>query len=179
MRKFMLPATALLMGCGCAEAADNGFYLGGSLGQSSIQLMEQALKFDGTDTAYKLIAGLRPLDWLGVEANYVDFGSPDDVIGGVHNKSDSKGFAAYAVGFLPVGPVDIFAKAGLVNWDASLSAPALPALSMNESGTDFSYGVGVQFRLLSLSFRGEYEVFKIEELDDVGLVSIGVTWTFL
>ena len=66
-----------------------------------------------------------------------------------------------------------------MNWDASLSAPALPALSMNESGTDLSYGVGVQFRLLSLSIRGEYEVFKIKELDDVNLFSIGLTWTFL
>jgi hypothetical protein len=50
---------------------------------------------------------------------------------------------------------------------------------MNESGTDLSYGVGVQFRLLSLSIRGEYEVFKIKELDDVNLFSIGLTWTFL
>ena len=179
MRKFMLPAALLALGCGSAQAADNGFYLGGSVGQSSIQLTEQAVKFDGTDTAYKFIAGLRPLDWLGVEVNYVDFGSPDDSIGGINIKSDGTGISAYAVGFLPVGPVDVYAKAGLVNWDASLSAPALPALSMSESGTDLSYGVGVQFRLLSLSIRGEYEVFKIEELDDVNLFSIGLTWTFL
>ena len=66
-----------------------------------------------------------------------------------------------------------------MNWDASLSAPALPGLSMDESGTDFAYGVGVQFRLLSLSIRGEYEIFKIEDLDDVNLFSIGLTWTFL
>jgi len=179
MRKFMLPIALLTLGCASANAADNGFYLGWSLGQSSIQLTEQALKFDGTDTAYKLIAGLRPLDWLGVEANYVDFGSPDDTVGGVNIKSDGSGFSAYAVGFLPVGPVDLLAKAGLVNWDASLSAPALPGASLDESGTDLSYGVGVQFRFLSLSLRGEYEVFRIEELDDVKLFSIGLTWTFL
>lgn len=179
MRKFMLPAAILALGCGSAQAADNGFYLGGSLGQSSIQLNEPTLEFDGTDTAYKLIAGLRPLDWLGVEVNYVDFGSPDDSVAGVNIKSDATGISAFAVGFLPVGPVDVFAKAGLVNWDASLSAPALPGLSIDESGTDFAYGVGVQFRLLSLSIRGEYEVFKIEDLDDVNLLSIGLTWTFL
>ena len=179
MRKFMVPAAFLILGFGSAQAADNGFYLGASLGQSSIQLTEQALKFDGTDTAYKIIAGLRPVDWLGVEASYVDFGSPDDSVGGINIKSDGTGISAYAVGFVPVGPVDVFAKAGLVNWDASLSAPALPALSMSESGTDFAYGVGVQFRLLSLSIRGEYEVFRIEELDDVKLFSIGLTWTFL
>ncbi len=179
MRKFMLPAVLMGLGCGSVQAADNGFYLGGSLGQSSIQWTEQAVKFDGAGTAYKIIAGLRPLDWLGVEVNYVDFGSTDDSVGAINIKSEGKGISAYAVGFLPVGPVDVFAKAGLVNWDASLSAPALPALSMNESGTDLSYGVGVQFRLLSLSIRGEYEVFKIKELDDVNLFSIGLTWTFL
>jgi hypothetical protein len=178
MRKFMLPVL-LLAGCGSVQAADNGFYLGGSLGQSSIQLTEQALKFDGTDTAWKLIAGLRPLDWLGVEANYVDFGSPDDSVGGNRIKSEGTGISAFAVGFLPVGPVDVMAKAGLVKWDASLSAPALPGVSLDDSGTDLAYGAGVQFRLLSLSIRGEYEVFKIEELDDVKLFSIGLTWTFL
>ena len=76
MRKFMLPAVLMGLGCGSVQAADNGFYLGGSLGQSSIQWTEQAVKFDGAGTAYKIIAGLRPLDWLGVEVNYVDLAAP-------------------------------------------------------------------------------------------------------
>jgi opacity protein-like surface antigen len=179
MRKFMLPAVLLALGCGSVHAADNGFYLGGSIGQSNIQISEQALEFDGTDTAYKLIAGFRPLDWLGVEVSYVDFGSPDDTVGNVNVESDSSGISAFAVGFLPLGPVDLFVKAGMVNWDATVSAPSLSGLSVDDDGTDFAYGAGVQFRVWSLSVRGEYELFDVDSLDDLNLLSIGVTWTFL
>ena len=50
------------------HAADNGVYAGGSLGQARMDLsgdLDRVL--DGEDTAFKLIVGLRPLDWLGVE----------------------------------------------------------------------------------------------------------------
>lgn len=179
MRKLLLTALALPLTWGSAQAADNGFYLGGSLGRSNIQVEEAALEFDGDDTAWKIIAGFRPLDWLGVEVNYVDFGNPDDSIGPVNIEAESTGISAFALGFVAVGPVDLFIKGGLVNWDATVSSPALPALSSDDDGTDFAYGAGVQFRVWSLSVRGEYEVFDIEDLDDVNLLSVGVTWTFL
>jgi opacity protein-like surface antigen len=179
MRKITIPTLLLTLCGGSAIAADNGFYLGASLGQSNVQLEEQSLKFDGTDTAYKIIAGFRPLDWLGVEMNYVDFGNPDDSIGNATIKSDGNGVSAFAIGFLAVGPVDLFVKGGLINWDATIKSPSLPALSVDDSGTDFAYGAGVQFRFLSLSVRGEYEVFDIGSLDDANLLSVGVTWTFL
>ena len=179
MRTITLPAALLTLACGSVQAADNGFYLGGSLGQSNIQLEEQSLEFDGTDTAFKIIAGFRPLDWLGAEVNYVDFGSPDDSIGNATIKSDSNGFSLSVLGFLPIGPVDAFVKAGFISWNTTIDSPSLPALSVDEDGNDFSYGAGVQFRLGSLSIRGEYEVFDISELDDANLLSVGVTWTFL
>lgn len=179
MRKFTLASALMIVGCGCAHAADNGFYLGGSVGRSNIQLEEQSLRFDGDDTAWKIIAGFRPLDWLGVEVNYVDFGKPDDSIGPARLEAESTGISAFALGFLAVGPVDLFIKGGLVNWDATIRSPALPALSVDDDGTDFAYGAGVQFRVWSLSVRGEYEVFDIDNVDDANLFSVGVTWTFL
>jgi hypothetical protein len=39
--------------------------------------------------------------------------------------------------------------------------------------------VGVQFRLLSLAVRAEYEMFDIDDLEDANFLSIGVTYTFL
>lgn len=179
MRKFTLASVLMISSCASVHAADNGFYLGGSVGRSNIQLEEQSSKFDGNDTAWKIIAGLRPLDWLGVEVNYVDFGKPDDSIGAARLEADSTGISAFALGFLAVGPVDLFVKGGLVNWDATIRSPSLPALSVDADGTDLAYGVGVQFRVWSLSVRGEYEVFDIDDLDDANLFSVGVMWTFL
>jgi hypothetical protein len=165
-----------------ALSADNGIYLGASVGQSSVQYDDniggQNLNFDASATGFKAIAGWRFLDWVAVEANYVDLGSGDDNVLGERIESDVNGVSLSAVGFVPIGPVDLFARVGAVNWNADLAAPNL-GVSSSEDGTDLTYGVGAQFRVWSLSIRGEYEVFDISDADTVDMFSIGVTWTFL
>jgi hypothetical protein len=156
-----------------ASAADNGFYLGGSIGRSNVKIDENLARIDEDDTAYKIIAGFRPLDFLGVEASYVNFGKPEKGA----QKADSDGVSAFVVGFLPVGPVDVYAKGGLINADTSVVTAGSKVF--NEKGTEFAYGVGAQFRLLSLSVRAEYERFNVSKVDDLNMVSIGVTYTFL
>jgi len=184
MGKGMIAAAALLcLGSTSAFAADNGIYLGAGVGQSKVQAGDSVpevgkLEFDADATAYKLILGWRPLDWLAAEANYVDLGSGDDSVLGEKIESDINGFTISALGFLPVGPVDLFARVGLIDWDAKLSAPRLD-LKSSDNGTDLAYGVGVQFRLLSLSLRAEYERFEIADTDKVDMLSLGVTYTFL
>jgi opacity protein-like surface antigen len=161
-----------------AQSADNGIYLGASVGQSSVEFDDniggQNLNFDASATGFKAIAGWRFIDWLAVEANYVDLGSGDD--NGI--ETDANGVSLSAVGFVPVGPVDLFARVGAVNWNADFDAPNL-GVSESDDGTDLTYGVGAQFRVWSLSIRGEYEVFDISDADTVDMFSIGVTWTFL
>ena len=65
-----------------ALSADNGIYLGASVGQSSVQYDDniggENFNFDASATGFKAIAGWRFIDWLAVEANYVDLGSGDD-----------------------------------------------------------------------------------------------------
>ena len=163
-----------------AFAADNGIYLGGSVGQSGVDFDEsfegENFSFDANSTAFKVIAGWRFLDWLAVEGNYVDLGSGDDTVAGTRIESDIDGLSISAVGFLPVGPVDLFARVGAINWDAEVSALGE---SFSDDGTDLTYGVGAQFRVWSLSIRAEYEQFDIDAADTVDLISLGVTWTFL
>jgi hypothetical protein len=185
MRKtfFAAGAAATLALCGVnAQAADNGIYIGASVGQSSTEY-EQSFEgedfdFDASATGYKAIAGWRFLDWLAVEANYVDLGSGDDNVLGAKIKSDVSGVSLAAVGFVPLGPVDLFARVGAINWDADLEAPGL-GISGSDDGTDLAYGLGAQFRVWSLSLRAEYERFDISDAENVDLVSVGVTWTFL
>ena len=185
MRKF-IAAAALAASCSLlslpALSADNGIYLGASIGQSSVQYDDniggQSLNFDASATGFKAIAGWRFIDWLAVEANYVDLGSGDDRVLGEKIESDVNGVSLSAVGFVPVGPVDLFARVGAVNWNADLDAPNL-GVSTSDDGTDLTYGIGAQFRVWSLSIRGEYEIFDISDADTVDMFSIGVTWTFL
>ena len=180
MRKAILFAAALLtLPVLPAVAADNGFYLGGSVGQVNVKVDDvfggslANDDFDSDDTAFKLIAGIRPLDWLGVEAAYVNFGEPEDTVGGFNLTAEGDGISAFAVGFLPTGPVDLFAKAGLIAWDSKVTGA-----SFDDDGSDLAYGVGAQFRVLGLSIRAEYEKFDISDVD-LDMISIGVTYTFL
>lgn len=171
----VLTAIALLGSSTASLAADNGIYFGGSIGQAQIKVDDiagiSAADFDADDTGFKLIAGIRPLDWFGVEANYVNFGEPEDTVLGQRLKADGDGISAFAVGFLAVGPVDLFAKGGLISWDSDITN--------GDRGTDLAYGIGAQFRVWSISIRAEYEIFDAEDIDDLNMLSIGATWTFL
>jgi hypothetical protein len=180
MRKAILFAAALLaLPVLPAAAADNGFYLGLGVGQANLKiddLTDNVIAnddFDGDDLSYKFIAGIRPLDWFGVEASYVNFGKPEDTVAGQKLKAEGDGISAFAVGFLATGPVDLFAKVGLISWDSKIGSGAF-----DDDGSDLAYGVGAQFRLLSLSVRAEYEKFDISDVD-LDMISVGVTYTFL
>ncbi len=172
-----LTIPALALGFGASSmAADNGIYLGASVGQSNMEIDNlsnvSAADFKGDDVAYKLIAGIRPLDWLAVEASYVNFGEPKDTVLGNRLKADGDGISAFAVGFLAAGPVDLFAKVGLLTWDSKIAG-------LKQDGTDLAYGVGAQLRLLGLSVRAEYEVFDLDDVDKLNMLSLGLTYTFL
>lgn len=171
--KLMLTMTALALSAS-ASAADNGFYLGGSVGQANVEIDRNLARVDDDDTGFKLIAGLRPLDWLGVEASYVDFGKVEEN----NQRAESDGFTAFVVGFLPLGPVDVFAKGGLINSDTSVVRTSGGKV-FEQDGTELAYGVGAQFRFLSLGVRAEYERFDVDNVDDLNMFSIGVTYTFL
>lgn len=179
MRKAIVLAAALFaLPVLPAVAADNGFYLGASVGQANLKIDDLTNDvfpdddFSGDDLAFKLIAGMRPLDWLGVEAAYVNFGEPEDTVVGTKLKADGDGISAFAVGFLATGPVDLFAKVGLISWDSKISG------SFDDDGTDLAYGAGAQFRVLGLSIRAEYEKFDISDVD-LDMISVGLTYTFL
>jgi hypothetical protein len=174
MRKTSLWAVALLACSATAGAADNGIYLGASLARSMVDIDQGLLEVDDDDDGFKIIAGVRPLDWLAIEANYIDFGTARD--GAVSAENDA--FSAYAVGFFTLGPVDLFGKLGLVKSDASVRVRGLGEV-FDEDGTDPTYGFGVQFRVLSISLRAEYEIYDVDNVDDLNLFSIGFTYTFL
>jgi Outer membrane protein beta-barrel domain len=189
MRKHLIAAATLAasLGSTSALAVDNGIYVGASVGESGVEAdLNPSLPnadFDDGDTAYKLNVGWRILDWVAIEANYVDLGSPKDTLQDNAGEDadvefEADGFNFSGLLFLPVGPVDLFARAGFISWDASLSQEGFGEIS-SDDGMDFSYGAGAQFRVWSLTLRAEYERFDIAGADTVDMVSLGIMWTFL
>ena len=154
-----------------AGAAEDGFYVGGSLGQSDSGLRTGSANYSDTDMGYKLIAGFRAIKLLAVEVNYLDLGSTSS--GGAH--ANTKALDVSALGFLPIPVVDIYGRVGVVSWKTDAS---VPSFSISHNGADLSYGVGVQMHLGAVAARLEYEGFDIQQASTPTLLTIGVTYTF-
>lgn len=160
-----------------------GGYIGGSIGQSYIELDTSSLtvpqSFDENDFAFKGFVGYEfdlTSITLGVEAQYVNFGAPSGDVLGSQIEVDADGFGAFGTAGLDLGPLGIYAKYGMISWDASFSVDGFDAGS--DDGTDPAYGVGVKFGLASLEVRGEYEIFDVDSSDDVSMLSVGLVWRF-
>lgn len=157
---------------------DSGFYIGGSIGQTSLDVEE--FNFDDTDNGYKLFAGynfgLVPMFDIAVEGSYVDFGEVSEtavpLVGDVN--ASLTGYDLFGVAAYNIGPVGIFGKVGYVWWDGEISTDLG---NFDDSSNDMAYGIGLRFQIRSIAVRAEYEIFDIEGVD-VDLISVGVSYTF-
>jgi hypothetical protein len=173
---FILLATA-------ESRADSGFYIGGSVGQAGIELDDsdpvQPIDFDEDDFAWKGFAGYNfdlAVVELGLEIGYVNLGNPSADVLGSSVEIETDGLDAFGVIGVALGPIGVFGKYGVISWDAEGTIDGLPAF--DEDGSDPAYGLGAKFGLGSLDIRIEYEVFDIEDADDVSMISAGLVWTF-
>ena len=95
------------------------------------------------------------------------------------SRPTSRDYDGFVVGYLPLGIADIFAKAGVIAWDASISAQIDGVTErQSEDGTDPAYGIGIQFRIKSFAIRAEFEYFDIEGAKSVYMYSLGGSFTF-
>jgi OOP family OmpA-OmpF porin len=156
-----------------ASAADNGFYLGAGLTQTKFDADDLNDDFKLDDNSFKLIAGFRPLDWLAVEANYIDLGSESG--GGA--SIDSNAITASVLLLKEFQVIDLYARAGIARWNVDTK---IGSLGDSDDGNEFTYGVGVGAHFGSVGVRAEYERFKLGDFDtNVNTLSLSVTYTFL
>ena len=149
--------------------ADSGFYIGGGVGDASVDV--KAEDFDESDTAYKIFGGYNfgviPLIDLAIEASYVDLGNPSSSLGNIEITAVN----AFGLAGLSFGPFGVFAKAGMIDWDVDVSD------GTSDSGSDPAYGVGARFALGSFAVRAEYELYDVD-LADVEMLSVSAVFTF-
>jgi opacity protein-like surface antigen len=183
MRKVWL-ATSLVLFAGAAQADDEllGLYAGAGITRAKVEDVFHT-DFNLSNTSWKIYAGLRPTGFpFGVDVDYMDLGSADSLTFQGPAHADTKAFAAYAVGYLPipVPDIDVYGKAGLSRWSFNGNLPQRSLTSISENGTDFAWGVGGQVHFLGrFAARIEYEHFNIREADNVQLYSLGVSYTIL
>jgi outer membrane immunogenic protein len=177
----VLAASAMML-MSTESKADSGVYLGGSIGQAGVKVEDIAVAaatFDENDFAWKAFGGFNfdlPVINLAVEAGYVNLGGPSGDVLGETLQIKTDGFDAFGVIGIDIGPLGVFAKYGLISWDAEFTVDGLSEGA--EDGSDPAYGIGATFGIGSIDVRAEYEVFDIADSDDVSLVSVGIVWTF-
>lgn len=194
MAIFALAASALATGSAIAE---QGFYLGGSVGISRTKIDKGSFdselsalgiggissSTDETDTAFRLRAGYQFNDYIAIEGGYanlgtfkynVDFRTP--IAGNAYEKIKVDGFDISAVGTLPVGQgFSLLGKVGAFFSRTKANATATTALAnasddAKATETNLLTGLGIQYAInRNLTVRAEWErFFKVGNNDSTG-----------
>ncbi len=175
---FLAPALLI----GSVSAAEPGFYLGASGGQSFIddEFGDADYKIDDDETGWKAYVGYQFLPWLGVEAGYVDFGSysSERLLGFGDAELDLSAWEGFLVGTLPIGPVDLFAKVGAADIQAELDTQNFGTDSENDTQLAYGLGAAYNFGKGHWGLRVEAEGYDDNEVDDFYFLSAGITYRF-
>jgi Outer membrane protein beta-barrel domain len=178
MRRLIL-ITVLTVGTTAARADNGFFYVGAGVVRNSLTgITDLGGLPDLKNTSWKAFGGVRPLNWLAAEADYIDLGSGSGTattnFGEVSSHTDGKAFAAFAVGFLPIPlpVIDVYGKAGLARWKLNGNVGSLGSLSTN--GTEFAWGIGVQAHISMIGARLEYENFNVPNTSGASVASLSV-----
>ena len=162
------------------SAADTGFYLGASVGQSMADCGNLP-SCDDKDTAYRVFGGYQFNRNLAVEGGY----SPLGEISGGNLKLETNAWDLVGVGIWPLNQqFSIYGKLGFYNAEMKVSGP----VSGKKTTTDLTYGVGGQFNFSrNLGLRLEWQRYGGVEAPQVGGLSgdsdidtlnLGVLWKF-
>jgi hypothetical protein len=187
---FMLRAAAgaALLMIASAALADNreGLYVGVGLGDFSTDvdnvsnvgdLADANIDFDDDGNASKVFAGWRFNRFFAAQLDYVDFGEANAAIDALNLSAEATGFTPSLVGTLPVGPLELFARAGMIFYDVKVRNNG--SAFIDDSGNDPVYGAGLGITVLQrLSLRAEYEKIEISDLADADAVWLTAAWRF-
>ena len=158
--------------------ADERLSLGASIGYVNIENDDPGFEFDANDTGYKFFANYTFSNSLAIEGGYIDFGSPEDIVGGLPGEIDASGWNLYGVGNLPLsGDVNLFAKAGFVAWEADSIIDGF--LVDTDDGTDLALGFGANWNTSeSFGIRAAVDWYDIDEADSIWMASVGFELRF-
>lgn len=163
MKKTLL-TLALATFAGSA-LADSLFYGGASVGQSDLG--------GKTSTSTNIHVGTGILPFVGIEAGYTDHGS-FDIASGIEKDVTSTYLAVRPS--VDVGPLHVYARGGLHQWDSTTTGQA------DQDGTDLMYGIGANmsgFGPMPITFGVGYEVYAIDGGDDIEQFNLNLSFNVL
>lgn len=160
--------------------ADSGLFIGGSIGNSTLDEDIDGAVFDDNATAFRLVTGYQFSDMFGLEIGYQDFGELDETVDGpipVEASISADGWTAGATLDLPLGDrFSLFGRAGYFFWDADV---VVDGLSLDIPGDENPYfGAGARVNVTdSFSLIGDWSRFELDDVD-TDVISIGFQYRF-
>ena len=161
--------------------ADSGFYIGAAAGGATQDIaLGGAPEIEEDDTAFKVFGGYKfdmSVVDLGVELGYVDFGEAEVNTNAGELVFASTGISIWGVAGFELGPVDLFAKLGVIAWDVETTTFTG---RVSDDGTDFGVGLGAGFDIGKVQIRGEYELYDASDaaVSMLSMLSLGDSYTF-
>lgn len=175
-------ALALMAGPALADS-ERGLYFGVGLGDYSTQidnpddLDDVDIDFDEDEDAKKLFGGFRFNPYIAVQLDWFDFGDSTLATDALSLSVETDALGPNIVGTLPLGPVELFAKGGMLFYDVQINQNG--GELFDDSGNDPFYGIGVGFTVLGkLALRVEYEKIDIDVFDDADAAWVTAAWRF-
>lgn len=188
-----------------ANAEEKGFYLGGSLGHSSIDTVSEGdvnaafasvgvtttSDVDDSDLGWKIFGGYNLNQYFGIELAYVDLGEAEinatstaPVAGTASISAEADGFTFAGVARYPINErFDVFGKLGGFVWDVegggslTVGGGTITATA-EDDGTSILFGLGAEYEMgNNIGVRAEWERYEVSS-DDVDLFSVGLEYDF-
>ena len=178
--KKLLIVTFLFMIFATSNGFAQGLYFGAGIGNTFFSsevedALDQAKSISENSTAWKLFAGYPLSDFLNIEGGYRSFGNISSNISNQLFESKTTGWDVEALGRFQLAIIDIFGKAGAMFWSTDVTLLGIP---VEESGTDFFWGLGAGVHLGPLGLRLEWESVAISGPENLSMVSLGATFGF-
>jgi hypothetical protein len=187
MRAVLALFAASVLATAPARADDDnggGFYFGVGLGDFSTGVGDSShvdaanLDFQSDESAQTIFAGWRFNRFVALQIDRIDFERTVDARNALSVfATEAEGFAPSFVGLLPLGPVELFARGGILWYDLEIARNDNSLA--DSSDRDPIFGAGIGFTIAErLNLRAEYEVVEIDGLDDPGAVWLTAAWRF-
>jgi opacity protein-like surface antigen len=160
--------------------ADSGLFIGGSVGNTTLDEDFDGNVFDDNATAYRLVTGYQFSDVFGLEIGYQDFGELDETIDNplpIEASISADGWTVGATLDLPLGDrFSLFGRAGYFFWDADVVIDGFPVDIPGDENP--YYGAGARVDLASnFSLIGDWSRFELDDVD-TDVISIGFQYRF-
>ncbi|NNF67188.1 MAG: outer membrane beta-barrel protein [Gammaproteobacteria bacterium] len=166
----------------CYADNEGQWYALAGVGKASTDIPLTSIeRIDDDDTAFEIGLGYAFNKTFSLEGSYLNFGEPTGfsfcppdlvcVTLFTSEPVDVDGWSAAIRGTMPVSDnFSVFARLGLLAWDASASSPLL-----NDSGTDLLYSIGVASQI---NDRVGVQVSIDNAEADISMLKLGFTLGF-